>query len=290
MHGLLALAPPPGVWLSVILAAALAAAAAARVAAVWTQRRAALVPVGGRRWPTGGARHRVGQAASAAAALVGAAAAALLLRGLENSVLLLTGALVGGLLSAAPRLGRARWRRVRLRRALAPFLDQLATAAFVHRHPLAAIAAALPAAPPPLSDLLQSAVAAARAGTPPAAALRAAAACAGGDFYLHQLACLVEISLQEGAALGPAVQNLLQRYRLLEELQAEERTELFGYHAFTALLAGLALLPLFWWAATGDAALGYFIAEPLPKAILTWSVLSSLAVAALPWLLTLPAD
>jgi Flp pilus assembly protein TadB len=178
-------------------------------------------------------------------------------------------------------------RHRRISAAVGPALAQVSQLAAVRGHPLLAFADALPILPPALRGEFETALAEAQAGEPLPEALRRLAARCGDNFYLHQLAELISVSIRDGAPLSPSLARLVARQRVTEELKAEEAVELFGYRWLTGLLLAVSLAPLFWWAWRGSPAFAAFLAEPLGRWLLHWVVFSGFGIASLPYWLAI---
>lgn len=206
---------------------------------------------------------------------------------LENGVLtVFTAAVLAAIPHRAARgLGALRARR--LNSQVEPALIQIGKLADVRGHPYLALSDAAEVLPQPLKRELERALAEAQSGDPLPDALRRMAQRCCDNFYLHQLAELVAINIRDGASLGQNLHRLVGRLRLAEELKAEEAVELFGYRWLTSLLLAIGLAPLPWWALTGSKSLDVFAQEPLARLLLTWVVLSGVAVASLPYWLAI---
>lgn len=195
--------------------------------------------------------------------------------------------IIAGLASASLPLlavrGRVARRQREVMRAVEPALVLLARLCEVRSHPFLAIADALPMLEPPLRAEFERAVAEVHAGSPLPLALREVAGRLGDDFYLHQLAELVEINIRTGSDLPGSLTRLAERLRTLEEIQAEERAELLGYRWLTRLLFLGGLAPVIYWSATGSPSLDIFHSHPLAQALLVWALVSGLVIISLPY-------
>lgn len=234
---------------------------------------------------------RTGIALSATTFLAGiaalAAGGALIALPFRNPILVLLGA---GLCGAIPlqllrsrRLARAR----AVTKAVGPALAALAKLVEVRRQPLPALTDLLPSAAPPLQAELRRALADVGAGIALPDALAGLAERSGGNFYLHQVAELTRLNLKSGGDLAGALQRLADRYRMMEELRAEEKAELFGYSWLLWLLFAAALLPLPYWALSGAPAMQIWLHQPLAQWILAWVIASGVGIATLPYWLAL---
>lgn len=216
-----------------------------------------------------------------------AAGGALLALPFQNPFLVLVTA---GLFAVVPlqllrsrRLARAR--AVTL--AVGPALAALAKLIEVRQQPLLALTDLLPSTVPPLQGELRRALAEVGTGTPLPEALGALAERTGDNFYLHQVAELTRLNLRTGGDLAGAIQRLADRFRMMEELRAEEKAELFGYSWLLWLLFIAALLPLPYWALTGAPAMQIWLHQPLAQGLLAWVITSGVAIASLPYWLAL---
>lgn len=205
----------------------------------------------------------------------------------RNPILVL---LVAGLCGMIPlqllrsrRIARAR----AVTRAVGPALAALAKLIEVRQQPLPALTDLLPTTVPPLQAELRRALSDVGAGIPLPEALAAMAERSGANFYLHQLAELIRLNLRTGGDLAAAVQRLADRFRMMEELRAEEKAELFGYSWLLWLLFGAALLPLPYWALSGAPAMQIWLHQPIASWLLAWVVASGVAIASLPYWLAL---
>lgn len=234
---------------------------------------------------------RAGLRISAARFLVGlgamALSGALLALPFRNPFLILV---TTGLFATMPlqllrsrRLARAR--AVTL--AVGPALAALAKLIEVRQQPLLALTDLLPSAAPPLQAELRRALAEVGTGVPLPEALTTLAERAGNNFYLHQVAELVRLNLRTGGDLAGAIQRLADRFRMMEELRAEEKAELFGYSWLLWLLFVAALLPLPYWALTNAPAMQIWLHQPLAQGLLAWVFASGVAIASLPYWLAL---
>ncbi|HEY3366800.1 MAG TPA: type II secretion system F family protein [Symbiobacteriaceae bacterium] len=165
-------------------------------------------------------------------------------------------------------------------------LVQLATVARTHPLPYQALTSALPAFPPILRVRFEEALLAHQANMPLPDALRSLALALGANFYAFQLAELAAVSIRDGGSFAEALQQLSQRYRLMEELKAEERTSLHGYFTFTRVFAAASLLPMVWWILTRSPDLVYFVDHPVPRLLAGWAFATAVLFMALPLLLT----
>jgi Flp pilus assembly protein TadB len=182
---------------------------------------------------------------------------------------------------------RLRQRNRAIQGAVEPLLVQLAKLCEVRHHPFLALSDALPMIQPPLRAEFEQAIAEARAGLPLPEALRQVAGRCADNFYLHQVAELVAITVVNGGDLAGGLQRLAGRLRSMAELQAEEAAELFGYKWLTRILFAAALLPLPYWALTGSQNLALFQTNGVAQALLVWVLLSGLAIATLPYWLAI---
>ncbi|HLO04379.1 MAG TPA: type II secretion system F family protein [Symbiobacteriaceae bacterium] len=235
--------------------------------------------------------ERAGLRLSAARFLTGvcalAASGALLTLPFQNPLLILV---TTGLFAAVPlqllrsrRLARAR----AVTQAVGPALAALSKLLEVRQQPLLALTDLLPSAAPPLQAELRRALAEVGAGIPLPEALTAMAERAGNNFYLHQVAELTRLNLRTGGDLAGAIQRLADRFRMMEELRAEEKAELFGYSWLLWLLFVAALLPLPYWALSGAPAMQIWLHQPLAQGLLAWVIASGVAIASLPYWLAL---
>lgn len=184
------------------------------------------------------------------------------------------------LLAVRGQVGR---RRREVLRAVEPAFVLLARLCEVRSHPFLAISDALPMLEPPLRAEFERVVAEVHAGSPLPLTLRELAGRLGDDFYLHQLAELVEINIRSGGDLAGSLNRLADRLRTLEEIQAEERAELLGYRWLTRLLFLGGLLPVGYWSLTGSPSLEIFQSHPLAQALLIWALVSGLVIISLPY-------
>jgi len=178
---------------------------------------------------------------------------------------------------------RIRARARTINRVVGPALIHIAKICEVRQHPFLALVDALPMLEQPLKAEFERAVMETQAGAPLPDALRDVATRNCDNFYLHQLAELVEINIHSGGDLAESLQRLATRLRTVDELRAEESAELFDYSWLTRILFVAALLPLPYWALTGSAHLRLFIERPLASGLLVWVVASGLAIASLPY-------
>lgn len=179
----------------------------------------------------------------------------------------------------------ARARAVTL--AVGPALAALAKLIEVRQQPVLAFTDLLPSTAQPLQQELRRALAEVGAGIPLPDALAALAERSGDNFYLHQVAELTRLNLRSGGDLAGAVQRLADRFRMMEELRAEEKAELFGYSWLLWLLFAAALLPLPYWALSGAPAMQIWLHQPLAQGILAWVIISGAAIGSLPYWLAL---
>lgn len=204
----------------------------------------------------------------------------------ENGVVLAVAAAAG---AAAPYTWQARQRarrRLRIGAAMGEMLRHLATVAHTYRLPYQALSACLDALPAPIRPEYQRALAAQDAGVALPEALREAARRLDDNFYAHQLAELAEVSIRSGADFSQALGRLVQRYQLLEEIRAEERTATAGYAWFTRAFALLSVSPALGWLLTASPTLELFRAPGFAKVLLGWTVATALLCAALPSVLS----
>lgn len=220
------------------------------------------------------------------AGLILAALAVHVLAPLRNLPLL---ALVGCLAAAAPVAAlrmRAQARRAALRRLVGPALGQLARLVRVRRHPYLALVDLVPGLPQPLRRAMEDALASYRGGLPLPDALREAARALGDDPYLNQLAELVNLSLVQGSDLAASLDRLVERYRAVQELQAEEQIQSAGYRRLAWVLFLGSQLPVVWYALSGSPSLTYLTEHPLLRLFVFWNAVSGLCVVLLPQLLS----
>lgn len=230
------------------------------------------------------ARWRIAPRTLVRASLVLAALGVTLARPLQNPPLTLVSAGVLGLLPHQAMQARIRRRRRAVQAAVGPALAQIARLADLRPHPFLALTDALPILQPPLKAEFDLVLIQAQAGLPLPEALRDLAGRCGGNFYLHELAELVAVHIREGGGdLAGSLNRLSARYRAMEELRAEEATELLRYQWLTRLLFIATLAPLLYWAITGSAALQTYIHEPAARWVLLWVVLTGLVIASLPY-------
>ncbi|HYG56721.1 MAG TPA: type II secretion system F family protein [Symbiobacteriaceae bacterium] len=205
----------------------------------------------------------------------------------QNRPLMLIGAVTLGALPLQFVRSRIRQRGRIITRAAEPALVAIARLCEVRRHPFLAITDALPMLQPPLRAEFELALSQTQAGLPLADALRMLAVRCCDNFYLHQLAELVAINIRQGGDLSGGLERLAARLRTMEELRAEELAELFGYRWLTRLLLAASVLPLPYWLLTGAPSLQVYLTEPLARGLLVWVVVSGLAIASLPYWLTI---
>ncbi|MGE5673466.1 MAG: type II secretion system F family protein [Mycobacterium leprae] len=182
---------------------------------------------------------------------------------------------------------RVKRQHMAIQKAVEPALVQIAQIYEVRRHPYLALCDAVPVLAPPLQRELQAALQESQAGLSLADALRQMAARCYNNFYLHQLAELVAVNIQNGGDLAESLRRLAARLRLMDEVRAEETAELFGYRWLTRLLYGATLLPLLLWAWTTAPNLTFFVLSPWGRLLLVWVVLSGLIVISLPYWLAI---
>jgi Flp pilus assembly protein TadB len=214
----------------------------------------------------------------------GALAGAALAWPVGNPVLLLVLTWAGAWLPVDYLRWQARRRQARLDRAAAELLPAVAGLVRSLRHPLPALAELAPRAPGELRRPLGQALAACGGGVPLPEALTRMAADLGNPFYLHQMAALVGLHLQQGGDLAASLERLSHRLHARLELQAEAAVEVQGYRYLILVLAGFTFLPVLFWALTGSPQW-----EALRTGtggwLLTWAVVSTLLVHRLPrWL------
>lgn len=198
-------------------------------------------------------------------------------------------ALAGVASALAPLIwvrNRAAERALAIGRGVGPALTQLSRLAKVRHHPYLALVDATPSFPHPLRPEYEQALHEYRAGQPLGESLRAAATRLGGNYYLVQLAELAELSLQYGSDFAYALGRLVDRYRLVEELRAEERTQLHGYGRFTWLLFVASQVPVAWLLLRQSPDLRYFAEYPAARLLLVWNLVTGLLVACLPGFLS----
>jgi hypothetical protein len=205
----------------------------------------------------------------------------------QNQVLTLIAVGACGLMPYQLVRSRIRARARRVNRVVGPALVHIAKICEVRHHPFLALVDALPMLEQPLKTEFERAVVETQAGAPLPEALRDLATRNCDNFYLHQLAELVEINIRSGGDLADSLQRLATRMRTMDELRAEESAELFGYTWLTRILFVAALLPLPYWALTGSAHLRLFVERPLASGLLVWVVASGLAIASLPYWMAL---
>lgn len=201
----------------------------------------------------------------------------------QNQVLTLIAVAACGLMPYQVVQSRIRARARAINRVAGPALVHIAKICEVRHHPFLALVDALPMLEQPLKAEFERAVMETQAGAPLPDALRDLAARNCDNFYLHQLAELVEINIHSGGDLADSLQRLTTRMRTMDELRAEESAELFGYTWLTRMLFVAALLPLPYWALTGSAHMQLFVERPLASGVLVWVVASGLAISSLPY-------
>lgn len=203
---------------------------------------------------------------------------------LRNGTVLVLSLLTGISLPYLWVRAQAAKRRRKVHQAMGQVLAQLGTVARTHKLPFQALAAAVPSFPPLLRPKFESALTAHQAGMPLPDTLRALAVELEGNFYAYQLAELAAVSIREGASFAEAVHQLTQRFRLMEELRAEERTSLHGYYVFTRIFAVASLLPLIWWVMTHSPNLSFFVERSFARGLAGWSFATALLFTAWPLL------
>lgn len=216
-----------------------------------------------------------------------AAGGALVALPFKNPFLIIVTALLFALIPLQLLRSRriARARAVTL--AVGPALAALAKLIEVRHQPVLAFTDLLPSVAQPLQAELRRALAEVGAGIPLPEALAALAERSGDNFYLHQVAELTRLNLRSGGDLAGAVQRLADRFRMMEELRAEEKAELFGYSWLLWLLFAAALLPLPSWALSSAPAMQIWLHQPLAQGILAWVIISGAAIGSLPYWLAL---
>jgi len=221
------------------------------------------------------------------AVFVSAGSGCLLAWPFQNQVLSLIAMGACGLLPYQLVRAKIRARARQINRAVGPALVHIAKICEVRHHPFLALADSLPMLEQPLKAEFEQAVTETQAGARLPDSLRDLAIRNCDNFYLHQLAELIEINIRSGGDLTDSLQRLAGRLRTMDELRAEESAELFGYTWLTRILFIAALLPLPYWAITGSPHLQLFIEQPLASGLLVWVVSSGLAIASLPyWMAT----
>lgn len=218
--------------------------------------------------------------------LVGAALLGLGAWPLQNGVALAVACAVGYALPRVWADKRRRDFRIRTNAAMGQALLHLSTVAHTYRVPYQALSAAVEAFPPLIRDEYRRALQAQEANLPLPDALRQVARRLDDNFYAHQLAELADVSIRTGADFVQSLLRLVQRFSLLEELRAEERTAISGYMGFTRLLAVASVLPLLWWMMTKSSSLAYFVEGGFPKALVGWVVATAAIGTKLPDLLS----
>lgn len=186
---------------------------------------------------------------------------------------------LGASLPLQLRRWRGQHRRKRLLLRMVPCLEQLAALFAVQGHPLPALHEVAAHLDGPLGEELRAALKEYHAGTPLPVALHRLADREGDDFYLHQLAALVEVHLHQGTDLEAALLHLSQRLHLSAELLAEQQAEIGLYRAVSWSFFLVSLLPIGWWWLTGAPALGLLTDTGGGRLLLAWVVISGLAVA-----------
>lgn len=175
------------------------------------------------------------------------------------------------------------WQRQRHRRRLlqrmVPCLQQVAALTPVYGHPLPALQEVAAHLDGPLGDGLRLVLHEYNAGTPLPVALHRLAEREHHDFYLHQLASLVELNLHEGADLEAALLHLTQRLHLSAELLAEQQAEIGLYRGVSWGFFAASLLPVAWWWLHAHPALHLLTDSSGGRLALSWVVISGLAVA-----------
>lgn len=205
---------------------------------------------------------------------------------LQNGVALAVACIVGYAVPKAWADKRRRDYRTRINAAMGQALLHLSTVSHTYRVPYQALSAAVEAFPPVIKEHYRWALQAQEANMPLPDSLRHIAHRLDDNFYAHQLAELADVSIRTGADFVQSLLRLVQRFSLLEELRAEERTAISGYVGFTRLLAGASVVPLLWWMLTRSPNLSYFVESGFPKLLVGWVVSTAAICIKLPDLLS----
>ena len=204
----------------------------------------------------------------------------------QNGVALTITCLMGAALPSMWFQRRRQAHRDRVNAAMGQAIIHLSTVAHTYRVPYQALQAAVEAFPPVIREQYRRAIRAQEVNVPLPEALREAARQLDDNFYAHQVAELADVSMRTGADFVGALVRLSQRFSLLEEVRAEEKTATSGYISFTRVFALAALAPLFWWTLTRSPSVEYFISSGFARVLLAWAVLASALCSFLPDLLS----
>jgi Flp pilus assembly protein TadB len=234
-------------------------------------------PVGRAPW-TGRAPGRLPRAPLVAGAITGLGGLALGVA-LHNGPMAAALGALGAFLPAQWSAWRRQRRRRRLLERMVPCLQQVAALTAVHGHPLPALQEVATHLDGPLGAGLRAALQEYHAGTPLPIALQRLAEREDANFYLHQLAALVELHLHHGTDLTAALTHLSQRLYLNAELVAEQQAEIGLYRAVSWGFFIASVAPVLWWWLTGQAVLDLLTQTEMGRFALSWVVVSGLAVA-----------
>lgn len=204
----------------------------------------------------------------------------------QNGVALAVTCLMGAVLPIMWFRRRRQGYRDRVNGAMGQAMVHLSTVAHTYRVPYQALRAAVDAFPPVIRDHYRQAVRAQETNVPLPDALREAARQLDDNFYAHQLAELVDVSMRTGADFVGALVRLSQRFTLLEEVRAEERTATSGYVTFTRVFALASLAPLLWWVVARSPSVHYFTESGFARVLLAWAIIAGAACSFLPDLLS----